>query len=395
MHKHPASILIFALLFCLAGCGGRAYVYDESPLAGLRAAAETQSDDGVTVRAAVPGRDDTEALFGVDMYAEGIQPVWIEVTNNLERNARYAPVSTDRDYYSPLEIAWKFRGGYSDEGEFELQKRLYLGAMPRYIPPGETRSGFVFTHLDNGAKGFNVDVHSLGETHLFTFLLRVPGFTPDYANVDFAKMYEESQIRRLDDEGAYTALQNMRCCTRTEGGEDILPINVVLVASGDEILRSLLRSGWIETAAGETNSRRDEYFFGRPQDGVFRYETLDKGSSYELRLWFSPVFANGERVWLGQVRHYFRVGGAIRREDADIDNARNFAAQKFVYGQAVERIAWFQGTAVVPVSSFWDQLIGEPYFTDGMRLVLWLTGDPVAAQDIEFVPWDDPPAWTQ
>jgi hypothetical protein len=266
--------------------------------------------------------------------------------------------------------------------------------MPRYIPPGETRSGFVFTHLDNGAKGFNVDVTTLGDSHLFTFLLRVPGFTPDYANIDFATLYDETQIRHLDDSGAYEALKQLRCCTQTGGGEDALPVNVILIAKGDELLRSLLRSGWIETAAGETSSRQDEYFFGRPQDAIFRYETLDKGSTYELRLWFSPVFQNDRRAWLGQVRHYFRIG-AIRREDADIDNARNFAAQKFVYGQSVERIAWFQGTVVVPVTSFWNQLIGEPYFTDGMRLVLWLTGDPVAAQDIEYVSWDDPPAWTQ
>ena len=192
MRQHPASILFCALLLVsLAGCGGRAYVYDNAPLDALSAAAETKADDDVTVRASVPGREDTEALFGVDLYAQGIQPVWLEITNGLEGNARYAPVSTDGNYFSPLEVAWKFRGGYSDDAEFELQKRLYLAAMPRYIPPGETRSGFVYTHLDNGAKGFNVDVHSLGSAHLFTFLLRVPGFTPDYANIDFEAMYEK------------------------------------------------------------------------------------------------------------------------------------------------------------------------------------------------------------
>ena len=124
-------------------------------------------------------------------------------------------------------------------------------------------------------------------------------------------------------------------------------------------------------------------------------ETLSsRAAACCLRLWLAPVRTNGELVWLGQVRHYFRIGG-IRREDGDIDNARNFAAQKFVYGQAIDRVAWFKGDAVVPVESFWDRLIGSPYFTDGYRLALWLTGNPVAAQDIGYVNWDEPPEWVQ
>ena len=392
--KHGVTLLLTLLLASLAGCAGRAYVYDEAPLAGLRDAAQTQADGGVTVAAAVPGRDQAAALFGVDLYAEGIQPVWLEVRNDRPDTVRYAPVSTDHDYFSPLEVAWKFRRGYSDEAEFELQKRLYLSAMPRYIRGGETRSGFVFTHLDNGAKGFNVDVHAAEDSQLFTFLLRVPGFTPDYANIDFQTIYAESDIRDLDDKAAYEALKRMPCCTTRRDGGERLPINVMLIASGGELLSSLLRSGWLETPAEESRSRSDEYFFGRPQDAIFRYETLDRGSTYELRLWFAPVLADGEHVWLGQVRHNFRIGG-LRRQDADIDNARNFAAQRFIYGQAVERIAWFQGPAVVPVERLWERLTGESYFTDGSRIVLWVSGDPAAAQDIDFVGWDDPPMWKQ
>ena len=160
-------------------------------------------------------------------------------------------------------------------------------------------------------------------------------------------------------------------------------------------MRALLRSGWIETSADEANVRTDEYYFGRRQDGVFRYESLAGDSRYELRLWLAPLLADGERVWVGQVRHYYTLGfgEGLRRFDADVDNARNFAGQKFVYGQAVRRVTWIEGTAVVPVERFWDRLIGAPYFTDGYRLVLWLSGDPVTSRDITLGRWDRPPEW--
>jgi len=395
---HRLALLVITLLAAaLVGCGGRAYVADDTALGALGAAAETQSDGIITVSATVPGREQVRALFGLDLYAQGIQPVWLEIKNDGGGgDARFAPVSTDRYYFSPLEVAYMNRGGYSKKGKADMERRFYSTAMPRYIGAGETRSGFVFTHLDNGAKGFNVDVYAEGKAYLFTFLMRVPGFEPDYANVDFGAIYAPAEIATLDDVGLYESLKELPCCTTNgRSGEHRFPVNIVLVGEGEELLRALLQSGWVETAASETSARDDDYYFGRRQDAIFRYDTLDRGSSYELRLWLAPVTADGERVWVGQVRHFFTLGGALRRADADVDNARNLAAQKFLYGQAIERTAWLSGTAVVPVESFWDRLIGAPYFTDGYRIALWLTNDPVATQDIDYLQWDRPPEWIQ
>jgi hypothetical protein len=382
---------VLLVVLSLAGCGGRAYVADDDALPQLAAAAETQQDRTITVSATVPGREQAKAIFGVDLYSQGIQPVWLEIANRGDAEARYAPVSTDRFYFSPLEVSWKNRGGYSADARAAMDRRFHSLAMPRYISPGETRSGFVFTHLDNGAKGFNVDVYSGRDAYLFTFLLRVPGFVPDYANVDFDAIYSPGSVDEVDGDGLYDALKLYDCCT----GEDGEPINMVLVGEGRELLRALLRSGWIETAADETGGRGDEIFLDRRQDAIFRYQSLDRGSIYELRLWLAPLVASGERVWLGQVRHFYRLGPGqgLRRFDADVDNARNFAAQKFLYGQAVRSVAWLEGAAVVPVERFWNRVVGAPYFTDGYRLVLWLSGDPVAAHDIGFRQWDKPPEW--
>ncbi len=36
-------------------------------------------------------------------------------------------------------------------------------------------------------------------------------------------------------------------------------------------------------------------------------------------------------------------------------------------------------------------LTGDPYFTDGFRLVMWLTSKPVSIVQIEFLDWEIPP----
>lgn len=196
MKKSVPAALLLAITCAafLAGCGGRAYVRDATDLTEIRGRAETQTDGPIRVSAAVPSREETTQIFGIDLYDQGIQPVWLEFENTGTTLARYAMVSTDHAYFSPFEVAYKNRSGYSDEARVEMERHFNELSMPRYLDPDETRSGFVFTHADAGAKGFNVDLFSSGDSFYFNFLLRVPGFVPDYANIDFDSIYSENEL---------------------------------------------------------------------------------------------------------------------------------------------------------------------------------------------------------
>ena len=105
----------------------------------------------------------------------------------------------------------------------------------------------------------------------------------------------------------------------------------------------------------------------------------------------APITSGEDRVWAGQVRHFFAFGSSLSRIDPDVDHARHFALQSFVYGQSVERLGWVAGTEIVPVASFWDNLIRAAFFTDGGRAVLWLSGEPFSLADITALDWDDVP----
>ena len=391
------SILIFAALAIatgLAGCGGRAYLYEPVDSGTFLSRAERESDGPINIATAVPGREETERIFGIDLYDQGIQPVWLQVENTGDTLARYAPVSTDAEYFSPLEVSYMNRRGYSKETRGTMDERFHNLAMPRYIDPGETRSGFVFTHADWGAKGFNVDVFSGGESYNFTFLLRVPGFEPDYARIDLDSLYADGEVPDYDGEALREAIRNLPCCSADKGGEKGgQPVNLVLVGEAEELLRALLRSGWRETSVEEAAAQEPQFLFGREQDAIFRYETVGGDGFYELRFWKAPFRSGDDHVYAGLARHFYRWIGSVTRLDADVDNARNFAVQKFLYGQTLKGTGWIAGEEVVPVTSFWDTLINTPYFSDGYRIVLWLSAEPVSMFDIDVRTWDTPPRW--
>ena len=54
--------------------------------------------------------------FSVAIYAQGIQPVWLQAENRGEERVRVALWSVDEAYFSPMEVAWKNRKGFSKEG---------------------------------------------------------------------------------------------------------------------------------------------------------------------------------------------------------------------------------------------------------------------------------------
>lgn len=382
--------------FLLASCGGRAYVYEAIESADLSARSLSQTEETVRVAAAVPGREETAAIFGVQLYDKGIQPVWLEVQNNGPEQIRYAPVSTDRFYFSPGEVAYKYRRSFSKDGRAEMNRHFDALAMPRYVDPGETRSGFVLTHADYGAKGFNVDLFGPDESYSFTFLLRVPGFVPDYADVDFDSIYPADQIAVHNEDDLRQAIKDLPCCSTAENGAETGdPINVVFIGDGEELMYAMLRGNWTETSAAEAAGLKQHYLFDRQQDAIFRYQKTLDDSFYELRAWLAPFMSGEERVWVCQVRHFFRSALAVTRLDPDVDNARSFTLQNHLYAQALEKYAWMSGKEVVPVESFWTNLLRPAYFSDGYRVVLWSSAEPYSILEATLVDWEDPPGWIQ
>ena len=166
----------------------------------------------MTISAAVPDAEEARALTGLDLYAQGIQPIWIKIENKAATSARVAPWSIDREYFSPIEVAYMNRKKFSSAGYRDMERWFYDNSLQREIPPGASRSGLVFTNLRPGTKGFNVDVFSADTMHDFTFFVPLPGFTADFMEVDFDGLYEEAEIRELTVEELQLALETDLSC---------------------------------------------------------------------------------------------------------------------------------------------------------------------------------------
>jgi hypothetical protein len=379
----------------LSACAGRPYVATTPDAPGVLDRRVTQENGPIRVTVAVPDAAETEALTGLPLYDQGIQPVWLEVTNNGPDRVRLSVWSIDPNYYSPLEVAWKNREGLNEEGQAAMYRWFHENSIERRIPPGETRSGIVYTNLAPGTKGFNVDVLSARdiEAYSFTFFVPMPGFRADYMEVDFAGLYGPDEIRPISTDELRGKIREEHCCATDETGtKQGDPFNVVIAATPLALRRALLRGGWLETAAGaeETAIARLQRYRGRPPDGTFVKARPDGTERKELRLWMTPLVSDGEPIWVGQVLYNLgdsADGSDDLRLDPDIDEARNYFLQDLWYTQSVRRGTYARAFDAVPESSPVTTFTGSTYFTSGFCAVVWLSESPVALDDIELLGW--------
>ena len=395
---------VACLVMLLTACSATPYKPEQFSGFQVEQRALTQEKNAFRVKASVPSREEAAKIFGIPLHKRGIQPVWLEVTNTSADRARFVVSSVDFDYFSPFEVAYMHKKYFSKQGWMDMEKYLYSIAMPRQIPAGETVSGFVFTHETIGTKNFNVVLFHESSREdgyeAFTFFVQVPGFVPDHATVDFEELYEASVIQDLDTDGLRGALLESPCCTTNrDGSGQGPPVNLVLVANGREVLQSLLRAGWTETSYVKDANylNKVNYLYGRPPDAVFRKSRgKSAGDRNELSLWLAPLRADGKAVWMGQIKHAIGQRYIINEiffgaaQDPDVDDGRNFLLQNLWYSQSLSMMTLIPTGKVVPMESPQLDFNNNPFFTDGMRIVMWLSGEPVALHEARNLQWSEP-----
>ena len=77
--------------------------------------------------------------------------------------------------------------------------------------------------------------------------------------------------------------------------------------------------------------------------------------------------------------------------DPDVDETRDFLIQDLWYSHGLLKFAYVKGVGEASISDPRRNLTKDPYFTDGLRAVLWVSGTPIDLEDVEFVNWELPP----
>lgn len=412
---HFRAILFIASLVLLHACASPPTVTPDNA-GDYLARARTQVEDGISVTAAVPDRKETKAIFGSDLYERGVQPVWLEITNSSDRKVTVLPAGLDPGYFSPTEAAnldlKLVPGGKATPS---MDARFVGQSLDTGVDPGETRKGFIFSALDEGTKGFNVDIIGEGLLSTFTFFIQVPGLNIDHYNVDWSKLHAADEIQDLDADALRAYLAAQACCTTDKTAEgDGDPVNLVVIGAPGEVYAAFIRAGWDESETITTGTTwktiqsfigGGEYryspvsglfVFGRPQDIAFQKARDNIHERNHLRLWMSPITYKGVPVWMGQISrdigvHFTKKTITTHKIDPDTDETREFLLEDLAYSQALAKFAYVEGAIPAPIDEPRGNFTGDPYFTDGYRLVMWVTSTPVDTNDVVFIDWITPP----
>jgi hypothetical protein len=408
----PTSLV---LVFTLAACastsqqpGAEAAGYDERVL--------TRSDDEVSVSISVLSAGESRSVYGVDLAAKDIQPVWIEVSNRSSSNLWLMSTALDPNFFPASEAAGAFAATVQGGTAAGLAGKFERLAFRNPVTAGKSVSGFVLTNLERGVKMVQVDLFASGRFKSFSFLASVPGFRSDYKarGIFENRPYADHEIiDYTDDSQLREALASLPCCvTNDDASRDGDPLNLVVVGGVDDAFPALVRRGWRpteQTWTGSVLKMIDSvlsgerypyapvsplYLFGRPQDLALQKARDNIHQRNHLRLWLSPIRFRGQPVWVGQISRDIGTRLTIHspyltthKIDPDVDEARTALLEDMAYSQSLARLGLVEGVGAADRDSPRGNLTRDPYFTDGLRGVLVFTDQPTALTEIEILPW--------
>jgi len=378
--------------------------------------AQTQEKQGVRVTAAVPSAAESKTLFGRPLYKQGVQPVWLKIENNSDELVAFLPVGLDPAYFTPIEAAnLKLKDKPASRSGSLINNDFFSAGLGNNVAAHTQNSGFIFSVLDEGTKSFNVDVVSDSSFRTFTFFIRVPGLRIDHREVDWQSLYPADEVVDLSSDELIKSIESGICCVVDKKAENMGdPLNLVIIGEPEDVYYAFIRAGWDETETIYSGSSWKTvksfvsggeyryspvsalYVFGRGQDVAFQKARDNIHERNHLRLWMSPYRYEGKPVWMGQISRdigvrFTKKTITTHKIDPDVDETREYLLENMVYSQALQKLAYVGGVGVAPIDQPRGNLTGDPYFTDGYRLVMWLTSQPVDMHDVEVEYWEIPP----
>jgi hypothetical protein len=409
-----AMLIALVLVGCATFQTSSSYHPESVNAVRFRDRAVSKADADVRVTVAVPTREETQALFDVDLIGKEIQPVWIKIENHSKKTFYLLSAATDQNYFSPLEVVYAVRGGLFDVYRDAMERHFREMNFRNPIAPDTAVSGFIYTNLDEGEKIVQIDLIADKQVKFFTFYVQIPGMRVDYRMVDFNSLYPEDEMVDVDADGLRAALEALPCCTtNAEGTERGDPLNLVIIGDFRNITAAFARRGWLP--AEETYSDAvwktiksflfgtryryspvsPLYFYHRPQDLARQKPRHDIHERNHLRLWYSQLRYQGKSVFVGQisrdigVRFTSEVWPPVTHKiDPDIDEARGSVVEDLIYSQMLARVGWVKGVGPARPSKPRTNLTGDPYFTDGYRTVLIIDQGPIALDQIQTFLWE-------
>lgn len=405
-------LLLSVILLLLQGCASGLGIHqDTRPFTDRAHRASSAHFD---IEVAALGAVDSEKVFGVNLNLVGVQPVWVRIVNKTDHPHWFFPLSIDTNYFPAYEVSRR-AASLSALNEAQLYERLQTNQLDTVITPASVTSGFVYTHSDEGMKAINIELQGPHENQHFSFVAPVPGLPADFFDLDPTTIYQESAYQHLDERAFETWLEDLPCCTVNVEGVQGDPLNIVFVGSLNQVRTALISRHWDVTAPltraslwrmisaffFESRYRYAPisalYVFDRDQDLAFQKARTVIDERNHMRLWLAPVKVNNQHVWLGQISRDVGIKWSHRFWpptthviDPDMDDARFYLVQDMLHGNLVKKLGFVKGHIEVSHTEPHYNAENDPYFTDGLRSVFFLSDRKVPPTEVEFLDWRFP-----
>jgi hypothetical protein len=412
-------VIVVAILLCVmvaaaTSLGPFRFSPDASGEASFIARAQIKSAPGINVKVSALGAQESRQSFGEDLAKYGIQPVWLSIENETDEQLVLLPITMDPDYYSPYEVSYRFHGALSLAANKARDEFFLKRQIANNLPPRSITTGFMYGVLDAGVKYARIVIAGNNRVETFNFTLRVPGPAFVGTNLRADSVHPGIKIDDLELNSLRTTMAKQRCCTtNSDGTRDGDPLNLVIVESKQDPLTSFVARGWhlarqldlasaIDTArafvfrdAFLTSPVSPLYVFGRKEDIALQKARSTINERVHARLWLTPYTFEGRRVWIGQVSRDIGVRFTARtwnlmthKIGPDVDFDRAYLLQDLVMSGFVERYGYLDGVGAASPSAPRTNLTGDPYFTDGLRAVIFLSNQTTPIGSIQRLPWD-------
>ena len=378
--------------------------------------AVTQEQNGVKVAVSVPTDEESKHFFGGPLSDCGVQAVWIKIENRSNAPLYYLPITTDPNYFSPLEAAQRLHRWFSSEVNDKIDANFEQQSIPTILAAHQSASGFVYTHRDSGLKLLNVGMLSRNGREHFRFIMPVEGTKYAVQNVNLEKVYAPGQIEELDLAGFRKKLENLPCCVRNkDGSRNGDPLNLVIVGDGVDAIFPFTGRGWqmneSQDVAGsyrmakaflfrskyETAPVSPLYLFGRVQDVALQKARETINERNHLRLWMAPFKVEGRKVWVGHVSRDIGIHFTTKswylvthRMDAQVDSDRTYLLQDLLFTGYVYRFGYVSGVGASTPDHPRANMTNDPYVTDGLRAVIFLGPNSVPIEQVQRLDWELP-----
>jgi hypothetical protein len=376
----------------------------------------TKQKDNVVVSVVVLTDAEAEQYFGCPLGKYDVQAVWLKVHNQTDHPIGLLYRNMDPQYFSPYEVAYANHRPFENDWNRQLDALFDESRFPAYVEPGAIATGFVFTSRSEGAKFVNVEFwHGPGLTR-DGFYMKLPSGKFDFEKANFATTYAPSEVKALDMTQLHNQLAELPCCTSdSSGGKNGDPVNFVMIGDEDAVMGALTAQGWDPTHAigGQSVGRTvksfllgSEYryspvsslfYFSRGQDLALQKIRGTIHQRNHLRLWRAPLSFQGKDVWVGQISRDIGVRFTwqspilvTHKIDPDVDEARDYLVQDMVASGYLQSLAYVRGVGAASRETPRANLTGDPYFTDGLRAVMFIANQPVPSDEITLIEWGEP-----